>query len=78
MTQHGGTQFVERALLTRARHAADRITAYTEDPANTVHQLITGGRRALADLTAVHRRRQQATRAPAEPDTPSSHAPTPG
>ncbi|MFD3332188.1 DnaB-like helicase N-terminal domain-containing protein [Streptomyces sp. NPDC058700] len=68
--EHWGIQIAERALLTRARHTAGRITAYTEDPANTVHQLITGGRRALADLTAVRRRWQQATRPLAEPGAP--------
>ncbi|MET9430030.1 DnaB-like helicase N-terminal domain-containing protein [Streptomyces sp. NPDC003036] len=70
--EHWGIQIVERALLARAWHTAGRITAYTEDPANTVHQLITGGRRALADLTAVRRRWQQATRPLAEPDAPVS------
>ncbi|MFF7438957.1 DnaB-like helicase N-terminal domain-containing protein [Streptomyces sp. NPDC008122] len=68
--EHWGLQIVERALLARARHTAGRITAYTDDLANTVHQLITGGRRALADLTAVRRRWQQATRPLSEPDTP--------
>ncbi|MFD3997389.1 DnaB-like helicase N-terminal domain-containing protein [Streptomyces sp. NPDC058583] len=67
--EHWGNQVIERALLARASHTASRITAYTDDPANTVHQLITGGRRALADLTAVRRRWQQATRTAASPPT---------
>lgn len=69
-----GTRIVERALLGRARHTADRITAYVDDRANTVHQLITGGRRALTDLASVQRRWQQATGppapAPAETESP--------
>lgn len=50
-----------------ARHVADQITAYTDDPANSVHQLVTGSRRALADLHAVRSRWQRATRPPTGP-----------
>ncbi|MFT9784647.1 DnaB-like helicase N-terminal domain-containing protein [Streptomyces rhizosphaericola] len=60
-----GERLVERTLLTRTRHVADRVTAYADDPANSVHQLITGSRRALADLHAVRSRWQRATRSPA-------------
>ena len=70
--EHWGTQVIKRALLARASHTANRIAAYADDPANTVHQLITGGRRALADLTAVRRRWQQATRTTASPPTGSN------
>ncbi|MFE5298102.1 DnaB-like helicase N-terminal domain-containing protein [Streptomyces sp. NPDC056632] len=62
-----GERLVERALLARARHAAARVTAYTDDPANSVHQLVTGSRRALADLHAVRSRWQRATHPPAIP-----------
>ncbi|KUH38591.1 MULTISPECIES: DnaB-like helicase N-terminal domain-containing protein [Streptomyces] len=72
-----GTRIVERALLARARHTADRITAFTNDPANTVHQLLTGGRRALADLASVRRRWQQAVRPPPASPTPSKTRATP-
>ncbi|MFF6772805.1 DnaB-like helicase N-terminal domain-containing protein [Streptomyces sp. NPDC012637] len=59
-----GERLVERTLLTRARHVADRVTAYADDRANSVHQLVTGSRRALADLHAVRSRWQRATRPP--------------
>ncbi|MET9373978.1 DnaB-like helicase N-terminal domain-containing protein [Streptomyces sp. NPDC002992] len=81
-----GSRIVERALVVRARATADRITTFTDDSANTVHQLITGGRRALADLASVRRRWQQAAspppastatfEAPAAPRAgPRSHVP---
>ncbi|MGW2650796.1 DnaB-like helicase N-terminal domain-containing protein [Streptomyces sp. NPDC001393] len=54
--EYWGEKVLQRALLARARTVAARITAYTEDPANTPHQLITGSRRALADLTALRTR----------------------
>lgn len=73
--EHWGRRVIERALLARSREVARRIGAYTDDPANTVYQLITGSRRALADLTAVRTRWQQATtRLPAPTPTPT---PTP-
>ncbi|WP_318209544.1 MULTISPECIES: DnaB-like helicase N-terminal domain-containing protein [unclassified Streptomyces] len=62
-----GQRLVEHTLLTRARHTADRVTAYADDPTNSVHQLITGSRRALADLHAVRTRWQRATHPPAAP-----------
>ncbi|MFD4476404.1 DnaB-like helicase N-terminal domain-containing protein [Streptomyces sp. NPDC058471] len=64
--EHWGEKVLQRALLARAQTAAVSITAFTDDPANSPHQLITGSRRALADLTAVRSRWQQAT-VPATP-----------
>ncbi|OII62123.1 replicative DNA helicase [Streptomyces sp. CC53] len=65
--EYWGERLVERTLLGRARHVAVRVTAYTDDPANSVHQLVTGSRRALADLHSVRSRWQRATRPPAPP-----------
>ncbi|MFJ2261612.1 DnaB-like helicase N-terminal domain-containing protein [Streptomyces sp. NPDC087844] len=59
--EYWGERILQRALLARARTVAERITAYTDDFANTPHQLITGSRRALADLTAVRTRWHHAT-----------------
>ncbi|AWN29974.1 DnaB-like helicase N-terminal domain-containing protein [Streptomyces sp. NEAU-S7GS2] len=70
--EYWGEKVVQRALLARAHAVATRITTYTEDPANTPHQLITGSRRALADLTAVRTRWQRATAT-----TPSTATRTP-
>ncbi|MFF3460285.1 DnaB-like helicase N-terminal domain-containing protein [Streptomyces sp. NPDC002730] len=67
--EHWGEKVVQRALLARAQAVAARITAYTDDPANSPHQLVTGSRRALADLTAL-RTRWQHTTAPATPASP--------
>ncbi|WP_172386652.1 DnaB-like helicase N-terminal domain-containing protein [Streptomyces sp. MNP-20] len=66
--EHWGEKVLERALLARAQTVASRIAAFTDDPANSPHQLITGSRRALADLTALRSRWQQAT-GPAAPRT---------
>ncbi|WP_257142056.1 hypothetical protein [Streptomyces sp. sk226] len=65
-----------RSLLHRARTTATRILAVADDPATTPYQLLTGSRRALADLNAVRARRQHAT-APAPPHsaTPARRAP---
>ncbi|MEW1699019.1 DnaB-like helicase N-terminal domain-containing protein [Streptomyces sp. NPDC093249] len=57
-----GTRVVERALLLRARHTAAQITACTDNPATTGHQLITVSRRALADLTSLRHRWEAAVR----------------
>ncbi|GAU70769.1 hypothetical protein SSP35_22_00730 [Streptomyces sp. NBRC 110611] len=62
--EHWGEKILQRALLAHAHTVATRITAYTEDPANTPHQLITGSRRALAGLTALRTRWQCATATP--------------
>ncbi|MEU1073520.1 MULTISPECIES: DnaB-like helicase N-terminal domain-containing protein [unclassified Streptomyces] len=66
--EHWGEKVLERALLSRAQSVAVTIAAFTDDPANSPHQLITGSRRALADLTAVRSRWHQAT-SPAAPRT---------
>ncbi|MVO90312.1 replicative DNA helicase [Streptomyces sp. p1417] len=62
--EHWAEKILERSLLARAADVAARITVYADDPANSPHQLITGSRRALADLTTLHTRWQQATRPP--------------
>lgn len=62
--EHWGEQILQRALLHHAHTTGLHIHAYTNDPANTPHQLITGSRRALADLGAVRARWQHATRPP--------------
>ncbi|MFD4177257.1 DnaB-like helicase N-terminal domain-containing protein [Streptomyces anulatus] len=67
--EYWGERILQRALLTRACDVATRIATYVEDPANTTHQLITGSRRALADLTALRTRWQHST-APTPPTTP--------
>ncbi|MEK8146156.1 DnaB-like helicase N-terminal domain-containing protein [Streptomyces sp. M10(2022)] len=59
--EYWGERILQRALLTRACDVATRIATYAEDPANTTHQLITGSRRALADLTALRTRWQRST-----------------
>ncbi|MFI9050919.1 DnaB-like helicase N-terminal domain-containing protein [Streptomyces sp. NPDC053427] len=76
--EYWGEKVLQRALLARAHAVATRITAYTEDPANTPHQLITGSRRALADLTALHTRWQRttATTPPTAARTPRTPAVT--
>ncbi|MET9185161.1 DnaB-like helicase N-terminal domain-containing protein [Streptomyces tendae] len=54
--EYWGERVLQRALLGRASDVGTRIAAYAQDPANTPHQLITGSRRALADLTALRTR----------------------
>ncbi|MGW2858216.1 DnaB-like helicase N-terminal domain-containing protein [Streptomyces sp. NPDC001205] len=66
--EHWGEKVLERALLARAQTVASSIAAFTDDPANSPHQLITGSRRALADLTALRARWHHAT-SPAVPRT---------
>lgn len=70
--EHWGEQILKRALLARTQTIATRITAYTDDLSNTPHQLITGSRRALADLNTLRTRYRRAT-APAT--TPAAHPP---
>jgi hypothetical protein len=70
--EHWGEQILGRALLARAQTVATRITAYTDDLSNTPHQLITGSRRALADLNTLRTRYRRAM-APAT--TPAVHPP---
>nr|WSW65704.1 replicative DNA helicase [Streptomyces sp. NBC_00995] len=73
--EYWGERVLQRALLTCAFDVAARIAAYAEGPANTPHQLITGSRRALADLTAVRTRWQRSTATtPAAPRAPRSPA----
>ncbi|MGW6742865.1 DnaB-like helicase N-terminal domain-containing protein [Streptomyces sp. NPDC055025] len=62
--EYWGEQVLHRALLAQAHTTALRIKAFTDDPANTPHQLITGSRRALADLTATRARRQRIRTSP--------------
>ncbi|MFJ4828849.1 DnaB-like helicase N-terminal domain-containing protein [Streptomyces sp. NPDC088747] len=59
--EHWGERVLRRSLLASAAHAARRIGAYADDPANTPFQLVVGSRRALADLSAIHTRWQHAT-----------------
>ncbi|MFJ8794565.1 DnaB-like helicase N-terminal domain-containing protein [Streptomyces sp. NPDC102462] len=59
--EYWGENVLRRALLARAHTVATRITAYTDDLANTPHQLVTGSRRALADLNALRTRWHHAT-----------------
>ncbi|RSO07053.1 replicative DNA helicase [Streptomyces sp. WAC 06783] len=65
--EHWGEKILRRALLAQAHTTALQIRAFTDDAANTPHQLATGSRRALADLTALRTRWQRATRSPAAP-----------
>ncbi|MFF3849649.1 DnaB-like helicase N-terminal domain-containing protein [Streptomyces sp. NPDC002328] len=59
--EHWGEKILKRALLTRAQQVAARIASYADDPANTPYQLITGSRRALADLNSLRTRYHHAT-----------------
>ncbi|MEU6470123.1 DnaB-like helicase N-terminal domain-containing protein [Streptomyces massasporeus] len=56
-----GERALQRSLLATAEHAGRRIEAYAGDPANTPFQLVVGARRALAGISAVRTRWQQAT-----------------
>ncbi|MGD3109295.1 DnaB-like helicase N-terminal domain-containing protein [Streptomyces sp. YGL11-2] len=69
--EYWGERILQRALLARAFDVGTRIAAYAHDPANTPHQLITGSRRALADLTALRTRWQRST----TPTPPAPRAP---
>ncbi|MFI1013125.1 DnaB-like helicase N-terminal domain-containing protein [Streptomyces sp. NPDC020965] len=66
--EHWGGKVLQRALLHQARTTANLIRSYADDPANSVHQLVTGSRRALADLTAVRARWQHQHHAPQPPN----------
>ncbi|MFI5982134.1 DnaB-like helicase N-terminal domain-containing protein [Streptomyces sp. NPDC051555] len=63
--EHWGEQILQRSLLHHAHSTGLHIHAFTNDPSNTPHQLITGSRRALADLGALRARWHHATRPPA-------------
>lgn len=54
-------RILHRSLLATAHHVGRRIEAFTDDPANSPYQLVAGSRRALAELTAIRTRWQQAT-----------------
>ncbi|MFI1183564.1 DnaB-like helicase N-terminal domain-containing protein [Streptomyces sp. NPDC020799] len=73
--EHWGERILQRALLAQARTIALRIQALTDDPANSPHQLLTGSRRALTDLTAIRARRQRTT--PPQPPSARRRAPFP-
>ncbi|MCM8556050.1 replicative DNA helicase, partial [Streptomyces sp. STCH 565 A] len=66
---HWAERTLQRSLLATAEHTGRRIQAYTDDPATTSFQLVTGARRSLADLGAVRTRWQHAT-TPARPQRP--------
>ncbi|GAA2255025.1 DnaB-like helicase N-terminal domain-containing protein [Streptomyces amakusaensis] len=71
-TEHWGRRILQRALLHQARTTAETIHTLADDPANSVHQLVTGSRRSLADLTAIRTR----WRPPITPQPPArSRAP---
>lgn len=74
--EHWGERVLQRALLARAFDVGNRITAYAQDPANTPYQLVTGSRRALADLHALRTRWQRSTTptqpAPRTPRSPAA------
>ncbi|MEU5898644.1 DnaB-like helicase N-terminal domain-containing protein [Streptomyces venezuelae] len=72
--EYWGERVLQRALLDRAFGVGTRITAYARDPVNTPHQLITGSRRALADLTTLRTRWHRST-SPAPPTTRAPRSP---
>lgn len=73
--EHWGGKVLQRALLHQARTTAGLIRAYVDDPANSVHQLVTGSRRALANLSAIRVRWQRTLlRAPAPSRAPRTTA----
>lgn len=75
--RHSGSSPNAKAGRSAARPArqahttALRVQAFTDDAANTPHQLATGSSHALADLTARRTRWQRATHTPAAPRTPA-------
>ncbi|WP_420036004.1 DnaB-like helicase N-terminal domain-containing protein [Streptomyces sp. cg28] len=71
---HWGERVLQRALLDRAAEVGTRIAAYARDPANTPHQLITGSRRALADLAALRTRWTHSSSPPPGPRAPRAPA----
>ncbi|MFJ4688853.1 DnaB-like helicase N-terminal domain-containing protein [Streptomyces sp. NPDC088789] len=72
--EHWAERTLQRSLLALADRTGRRIEAYARDPANTPFQLITGARRALADLGAIRTRWHHATTPP--PPQRSGPAPT--
>ncbi|MEV7731692.1 DnaB-like helicase N-terminal domain-containing protein [Streptomyces sp. NPDC088921] len=77
--EYWGERILQRAVLARAQTVAARIAAYTDDLANTPHQLITGSRRALAEINSVRSRWLRATASTPAPAgrSPARHAPVP-
>ncbi|MBV9026846.1 MAG: replicative DNA helicase [Streptomycetaceae bacterium] len=75
--EYWGERILQRALLAQAHTIASQIQAFTDDPANTPHQLITGSRRALTNLTAIRARWQRTTpkTAPAAANPGASRTP---
>ncbi|MDX3855868.1 DnaB-like helicase N-terminal domain-containing protein, partial [Streptomyces sp. AK02-01A] len=68
--EYWGERILHRALLAQAHATARRIHTYAEDLTNTPHQLITGSRRALADLHAIRARHQRINIPPSPPAAP--------
>lgn len=68
--EHWGERILQRSVLRVAHRIGRRIEAFTKDPATTPYQLVVGGRRALADLSAVRSRWQHAT-SPAPDSSPA-------
>ncbi|MFJ2739708.1 DnaB-like helicase N-terminal domain-containing protein [Streptomyces sp. NPDC087440] len=68
-------QILQQSLLRSARLAAHHIRVYANDPVNTVHQLLIGSRRALAPVTAAHRRWQHLHHPPPPPGPATARAP---
>ncbi|MGW2677546.1 DnaB-like helicase N-terminal domain-containing protein [Streptomyces sp. NPDC001436] len=58
--EHWAELVLRRAMLARAHTTGLTVLAYTQDHTNTTGQLLTGTRRALADLGAVRHRWQRA------------------
>ncbi|MEU6144145.1 DnaB-like helicase N-terminal domain-containing protein [Streptomyces sp. NPDC047081] len=75
--EYWGEKILQRALLARAQSVAVRITAYADDLANTPHQLVTGSRRALADLSSLRTRWNRATAPSPAASTPARSTPHP-
>lgn len=65
-------QILQQSLLRSAHLAAHHIRAYASDPVNTVQQLLIGSRRALAAVTAAHRRWQLLHHTPPPSPTPAA------
>ncbi|MEU8779946.1 DnaB-like helicase N-terminal domain-containing protein [Streptomyces sp. NPDC048606] len=58
--EHWAELVLRRSMLARAHTTGLTVLAYAEDDSNTIGQLLTGTRRALADLDAVRHRWQRA------------------
>lgn len=75
--EYWGERIVQRALLATAHTTAQRIRTFTEDPANTPHQLVTGSRRAIAELHAIRARYERTHTQPCAPTAVSRATRTP-